>query len=482
MEMSERRANVIGGRARIGGRLLMLAAALVFLASCATTRNARFVEIDDTAQDGSFQAAAEMVDSGREDLYSTGDRLLYYLDSGMLHFYAGNYDESVQRLTEAEFLIEELFTVSVSQATATFILNDTVQDYSGEDFEDIYLNVFKSIAFLDQGASESAFVEARRINNKLNLLEDKYVGLAEQYSRADEAAVEIEPGETRFYNSALGRYLSLMLYRGEGDWDGARIDYQEMQEAFREQSNLYDFPMPFDRSVSQPADQPRLSVLSFTGRAPIKTAETLRVVTAENWVNIEFESEDQRGRLVPQQWASFPFPGVEGGYRFVFRLPRMQLRGSDVDRIRVMVDGRPVGELSLLEDIERIAQDTFSIRQPLIFLKTVTRAIVKGVAAERGKEGIDSAAGESGSALGTILGIAGNIATDVAVEASEQADLRVSRYFPAYAHAAEFELPEGTYNVDVEYYSGNRLLFVDRHDDVQVGERGVNIVASAYPR
>lgn len=474
--------DMTGRHTHTRGRLVILAVVLVAFASCATTRNARFVEIDDTAAQGSFASAAEMVESGRTDLYSEGTRLLYYLDSGMLHFYAEDYDQSIQRFNEAELLIEELFTVSVSQATATFLLNDTVQDYAGEDFEDIYLNVFKAVAFLNQGAYESALVEVRRINNKLNLLEDKYVGLAEQYSRADEAAVDVEPGETRFYNSALGRYLGVVLRRADNDWSGARIDWENMQEAFRQQGNLYDFPLPFDRSISQPADQPRLSVLSFTGRAPIKVAETLRVVTAENWVNIEFESENQRGELVPQEWASFPFPGVEGGYRFVFRLPRMQLRGSEVDRIRVMVDGRPVGELSLLEDIERIAQDTFSVKQPIIFLKTVTRAIVKGIAAERGKEGIDQAASDSGSVLGTILGIAGNIATDVAVEASEQADLRVSRYFPAYAHAAEFELPEGTYNVDVEYYSGNRLVYVDRHDDVIVGERGANIVASAYPR
>ena len=461
-------------------RLIILLGAGVVLGSCATTRNARFVEIDEAAESSNFEVAVQEVESEKEDLYGRRDTLLYYLDAGVLHFYAGNYDKSIARLEEAERLIEELFTVSVTQAAATFVVNDNVQDYAGEDFEDIYLNVFKALSFLEQGDQGGAFVEVRRIDNKLNLLEDKYVGLAESYEQAEESQVSVSPGESRFYKSALARYLSLIMYRAQGDYDAARIDYGEMEEAFQQQGNLYDFPLPFEESVAQRSEQPRLSVLAFTGRAPLKKAETLRIITAANSVFITYESENDRGELIPEGLGRIYWPGVEEGYWFRFQLPRMELRGSEVDRIRVLADGEVLGEMGMLENMERIAQDTFKVKQPLIYVKTVTRAIVKGIVAERGKEGMQRAAASSGSVAGLVAGVVGSVAADVATEVTERADLRVSRYFPAHAYAAEWSLPPGTHDLSIEYYDGDSLIYRDNVGPVTVSAEQANVVTSVY--
>ena len=462
-------------------RATAIVGAVVMLASCMTTRNSRFVEIDDAARQGNFGVAAEQVGENRDELYSPRDQVLYYLDSGMLYFYDRQYQSSVQQFHEAERLIEDYFTQSISQTAATFLLNDNAQNYSGEDFEDIYLNVFKAVAFLQQDDFEGAFVEVRRVNNKLNLLEDKYQGLAAEYSRSEDASVQFTTGESRFYNSALARYLSLIMYRADGDYDGARIDWEELQEAFARQANLYDFPLPLDGSVAQPADKgARLSVLAFTGEAPVKRAETLYVVTFDDRVEIVTASEGSAGTLVPEGYASFYYPGVEGGYRFKFQLPRMELRGSDVQRIRVVADGQPLGELNLLENMEQVALDTFQVREPLIFLKTVTRTIVKGIAAQRGKEQMQEAGANSGSMLGLAAGLIGSVATDVAVDASEQADLRVSRYFPAYAYVGEWVVEPGTRTIEVEYYGSNGLLRVENIGPVDIQPGQLNFVTSFH--
>lgn len=461
-------------------RLLALLAGTVLLSSCMTTRNSRFVEADAAARAGDFATAVTEVEENRDDLYSDRDQVLFYLDSGMLNFYDRRYEASIGRFQEAERLIEEYFTRSVTQVAATFLLNDNAQNYSGEDFEDIYLNVFNAISFLESGNPEGAFVEVRRINNKLNLLEDKYQGLAAQYNQTDDAAVAFEPGESRFYNSALARYLSLVMYRADGDFDGARIDWQEMQEAFARQSNLYGFPMPLDETVIQPVVGARLSVLAFTGEAPVKRAETLYILTFNDRVTVIYANEDEQGGLIPEGYASFYYPGVEEGYRFKFQLPRMVTRGSDVQRIRVVVDGQPIGELSMLESIEQVALDTFQIREPIIFLKTVTRTIIKGIAAERGKEGLQDAALNSGSTLGLVAGLIGSVATDVAVDASEQADVRVSRYFPAYAHVGEWVVEPGTREIEIEYYGSGGLLRVEEIGPVDVQAGGLNFVTSFH--
>jgi hypothetical protein len=290
----------------------------------------------------------------------------------------------------------------------------------------------------------------------------------------------LSPGESRFYNSALARYLSLVMYRADGDYDGARIDWQEMQEAFARQTNLYGFPIPLDETVIEPVDGARLSVLAFTGEAPIKRAETLYVVTFDDRVDIIYANEDEQGGLIPEGYAAFYYPAVEGGYRFKFQLPRMITRGSDVQRIRVVVDGRPIGELGMLESIEQVALDTFQVREPIIFLKTVTRTIIKGIAGERGKEGLQEAALNSGSTLGLVAGLIGSVATDVAVDASEQADLRVSRYFPAYAHVGEWVVEPGTRDIAIEYYGSGGLLRVEQVGPVDLQAGGLNFVTSFH--
>lgn len=461
--------------------VLVLAAAL---AGCASTRNTLFVEADDAARDGDFLGAAQLIERNQDRMYTNRDGVLYYLDTGMLLHFAGEHQESTLRLEEAERLIEEYFTRSISQAAATFLINDTMRNYAGEDFEDIYLNVFKALNFLEEGQTESAMVEARRINIKLNLLEDRHRSLAAGYSGASEAAVgpAMEPAENRFFNSALARYLSLVLHRAEGNMDGVRIDWQFVQDAFQQQANLYDFPNPLDESTARRPTDSRVSVLAFTGRSPVKLAQTLWILTGQNTVTIIYAEEDERLGRIPQGLASFHFPGVEPGLRFKFELPRLHPRGSEITRIRVLADGRALGEPKMLENMEEIALDTYRVREPIIFVKTVTRTLVKSLAGYRAGQAMRQLGRETGSPIGLVAGILGSVATEIALDASEQADLRVSRYFPAYAYVGEWDLPPGEYEIDVEYYRGDRVVHVDRLGNVRVSPDSPNVLSSYVAR
>ncbi len=460
-----------------------LALAVLIASGCMTTRNEAFLEIDEAARQGRYgDAADQLAGEGRSSFYSDKDKVVYYLDVGMLQHHAGNYNESIRNLNEAERLMEEYFTRSISQAAGSLLLNDSVMDYAGEDYEDIYLNVFKALGFLAIDDFDGAFVEIRRINNKLNLLEDKYQGLAEQYNRSDDAAIAIAPGESRFYNSALARYLSLLMYRADGDYDSARIDYQEMQEAFARQQNIYDFPLPIDESVLERPDDAYLNVIAFAGRSPVKRASTLYVITGDDQVTIITDDENASGQLIPESYTSFYFPGIEGGYRFKFQLPHMELQGTEVTRIRVVVDGTPKGDLAMMEDMQQVALDTFQVRYPIVFLKTVTRTIVKGVLAEKGKQQMEDAAANSGSALGLAAGLLGSIATDIAVDASEQADLRLSRFFPAFAYTGEWDIAPGDHRIEIEYFGRSGLVFTDDLGTVSVDGRGLNLFTSFLNR
>ncbi|MFO7850592.1 MAG: hypothetical protein R6V67_11585 [Spirochaetia bacterium] len=458
----------------------LLLSALLF--GC-TTYHHPFVEVDEQARNGNFGAAAKKLSGeDKDDFYSDKDKVLYYLDLGMLYHYDRQWQKSSEHFEEAEILIEEYFTKSISQAASSLLLNDTAMDYAGEDYEDIYLNVFKAINYIREDEFDGAFVEIRRVNNKLNLLEDKYKELAEEYSSSDEAEIDIETGESRFYNSALARYLSMLIYRADGNYDSARIDYQGMQEAFARQSNIYDFPLPLDEEVLEKPEGAKLSILAFTGESPIKRATTFRIVTYDNRLEISTGGETDMGEMELTSYNNIPWPGMEGGYRFKFQVPRMESRGSEVKRIRVLLDGTPLGEVKKLESIQKVANETFSVKLPLIYLKSISRTVIKGLVAQKGKEKMRDAGSSSGSALGIAAGIIGSIATDVAVEASERADLRMARYFPAFAHVGEWDVPEGSHRVQVEFYGRNGLLVKRDLGNVDISEGEANLLTAYYPK
>ncbi len=104
--------------------------------------------------------------------------MLYYLDLGMLHHYAGNYAKSNEFLQKAEYAIEELFTASVSKIATSLLLNDNALDYSGEDYEDIYLNIFKALNFIALGKETLLLWRLTTRPQTEYAAKDKYVNLA----------------------------------------------------------------------------------------------------------------------------------------------------------------------------------------------------------------------------------------------------------------------------------------------------------------
>ena len=64
----------------------------------------------------------------------------------------------------------------------------------------------------------------------------------------------------------------------------------------------------------------------------------------------------------------------------------MKSQTSAVQQIKVFIDGEEVAELALLEDMGRVADFTFQTKKNIIYFKTITRTVVKGIAAHKAKE------------------------------------------------------------------------------------------------
>jgi len=458
---------------------LLCAAPALFLLSCVTTtRNNLFVKADEAVAAQNYKAAAAELDGPRSSTYYRDkDQVLRYLDTGMLYQLAGSSQESVQRFEEAERLIEDNYTKSVTNAVTSFIVNDYQLDYFGEPYEDVYLNVFKAIDYIRMNRFDDSFVEIRRVDEKLNLLEDKYGKLASSMNGSSDAKGVVKAGKTKFHNSALAQYIGLLLYRADNRPSDAAINGDKIRQAFASQSGLFDFPCPNVDPLLQPTDKARLDVIGFSGRSPEKKASTLRIITEKDLLLIEAEKENDKGVMVPTTLAPIPFP-VGGEYRFKAMLPDMYKRPSKVAKIVVLVDGFAVGQLALIEKMDSIALETFELHRTPLYFKTVIRAVTKGIVTAKLKEKANSEAAKQGGLL-SVLSFAGGVAADLAVDASEQADLRCDRYFPGQARVGEFLIEPGQHDVEVDYYAaGGGLLYRENFPRKNYAKDGLNVLAS----
>lgn len=448
---------------RSGGiRILVLAllgATAVFSCASLKTQQKQYAASIPLVRKGDYEQASLIIQEAKESIYREKDRVLYYLDLGMLYHWSGEYELSNELLTQAENAIEELYTLSLSRAFASGLINDNLLDYSGEDYEDIYLNVFKALNYVGLEDKEAALVEIRKVQIKLSLLEDKYKKSVEAYNDSEETkGSKIELRESELHNDALARYIGLLLYRAQGFSDDARIEREHIDEAWNTQSQLYDFPKPALPIIELPDDGKAIvNFLSFSGLSPTKLANTLRVQTGKDivFLTMSGQSEDYVTKLV-----GFNFlivPGIKEGINFKVQFPQLVNRSSIVDRIVIKLDGVEYGEFELLESMEKLSEEAFKLKQSLTVAKTVIRAALKTVTKEMSKEMVKRELSKK-SAEALIAGIFTNLLIDIAVAASENADLRISQFFPASAHVAEITLTPGSYHIVIEYWSSNRLL------------------------
>jgi uncharacterized protein len=441
--------------------LVVLGLGMLLLCGCASmqTSTKQYIDVDKKLAIHDYAGAVASLEASKEECYGKKDRVLYYLDLGMLYHLKGDYVKSNELLTNAEDAIDELYTNSISKAALSGILNDNSLDYSGADYEDVYLNAIKAVNYLQLNDPTNAFVEVRRINNKLSVLEERYNKLVEQYNTSDSTKIKMEPVACRFNNSALGRYLSMLMYRAEGKLDDARLDENNIKEAWNSQAQLYNFPMPnLDNYFLEDTSNVKVDFLCFVGKAPRLFSHTLTIHTFKDAVAV-YTSDGKNEK----QLNLFSWPLVKDGYHFKFDLPYMEKQKTCITKVAVEVNGVQQIELVSIESLENAAADTYKRKETMTYIKSVIRAVTKGILNEKANEKLDKTTG------GGLMGSLTRLATGAVVDASENADLRLARYFPACALTGEIKLAPGTYSIRVLYYDSNGQII----NTVDYGQQGI---------
>ena len=132
------------------------------------------------------------------------DRILFLMERGSLYQSLEQYDESARDFDEANALLAQMDTLSVSRGATSMVINDNVLQFYGYPFERTYLHVMASLNYMVRGDWQGAGVEGRRIINSLT-----------PEVRGD------------FPEDAFSRYLAGLCMELVDDPSNARVEYRK---------------------------------------------------------------------------------------------------------------------------------------------------------------------------------------------------------------------------------------------------------------
>jgi hypothetical protein len=438
------------------------------LAGCSSTTN-RYALVEESLQAGDMKRADLIVEQAERD-YGTTSRLLYRMDRGMTLHLAGRYQESTTILEQAEADVEELYTRRVRAETKAFLINDALLPYEGEPYEQVMINVLKALNYAQVGSLHEALVEARRIDQRLNVLSD-------------------QAGDKDAYrDDAFARYLTGILYEATGDLNNAFIAYRKAYESYRQarpwarvtvppmlrtdllrvtealsltqehQEYREAFAEVSWQPVSQQQQLAHLVVISYNGRAPRKedqfidlpiSLEALRLVLLTKGA-IGNSSQDSRA-------AESLLYGLSGRVVRV-ALPRLVPQKSQVAYAQVSLIGAGesfTGRTELMQDFSALAAKSLNDRYLPLAVKAVARAAVKYALAEGAGRGAQAAAGRDAGPLVGIL--VGALAHALAV-GTEESDKRSWRTLPDEIQIARLWVPPGSYELQINPFGRGGAL------------------------
>jgi hypothetical protein len=178
---------------------------------------------------------ADHVLEGCKDM-SERNRLLCYMEKGLILHYLEEYEKSTQTLLKASQFILKEDQISISDQSSAIMINDMAATYKGEYCERLWIHTFLMMNFLLQYKYDSALVEAKQALE----VYDKYPGSLE--------------------NDYFTRALIALCFENMNLPDDARIEYERLTESVAR-----------DYFVPEPITPGRGELVLFIGQGRVPT-------------------------------------------------------------------------------------------------------------------------------------------------------------------------------------------------------------------
>jgi len=396
---------------------------------------------------GEIEEANKTLDKNKK-ASKNNNRLLYYFQKGVVLQMMGNYKESNNFFEEA-YVFTEDYRKSYTKDAASVLTNSMTKPYTGEDHEIVLMHYFKALNYLRMNQVDESLVECRRINNKLNLLNDRY-----------------EKKKNRYKRDAFALNLMGIAYETAGDVNNAFIAYKNAVEVYEVDYNTNfgtNIPTQLKKDVLRTAFlngfNEELALLESKFAMKYKPRDKEGGELVFFWHNgmgpVKGESSINF-LIVKGQGGLVTFVNEEFGLSFAFTLPAGGQGGGglgDLKFIRVafpkylerrpyfrtgeLIAGADAYPLELAENINEIAFKTLEDRM----LRELSNSLMRLAL----KQAVEQQARKQNENLGALLSVVNAV--------TEKADTRNWQTLPYSISYARIPLKEGTNNLKLNTYS-----------------------------
>lgn len=406
----------------------------VVAAGCGIKPQDNYDQMRTMLASGRYDAASDYIKGKKDSFYGETNVVLFYMDYLATLHHAKRFKESNAQVEAAARKIEDLYTTSISKQAAAILTSDNVIPYEGEDFEKALIHVYGALNYAFNGQRDDALVEARRVEQKLQVLNDqrKKEGRQNQYSE-----------------DAFIRWLSGCFYETDGDDQAANdalISYRKALDAY-EKSYTPKYATPVPRLVL--SDMLRVAEkLGFSDDAArIK----------KSYPNTQYDKEARgKGSVVFLHFNGESPYKVDKSWEAItpdakvvrVAYPEYHSKTKRIVGAELKVGGVTV-RTELFEDINAIAVSNLEDHMGRIKAKMIARALAKYAAAKIAEESTKAATKDE--TAGFLVGLAASIAG----AATEQADKRSWLMLPSSIDVAKVAVPPGEHPVTVSYFSSS---------------------------
>jgi len=354
--------------------------------------------------------------------HSDSDLFLYYSDRAILLRMLGKFRESNKNIEQAKAIIEKYSAISISEQTSSFIINDSTQTYIGTPVEQIMLNIYAALNYLEMSERDSARVEVLQADIRLRtLMQDD-----------PDSPLSVDP---------FARYLAGVIYEDLGEWSDAMIAYRKAYEAYQRHSTLYEINIPqqLKRSLIKMADKVGLD----NERQKYESEFNLQLsqFQQQNQNNAELIFTFQNGLAPIKRESSVTVMEPSTGQLIRVSLPRYEKRDPTVNKVRLIIKNKNefVTLTEKVEDISSLEIASLDAQMGAITARALARAVAK--------HEISKQAGRRNDLAGLITNIAGLV--------TERADTRSWLTLPTEIQTARLRAPADTYSVNIELLDKN---------------------------
>jgi hypothetical protein len=357
---------------------------------------------------GNFTSASEYVNKKAESHSGTGDQVMWALEAGTIDFDAGNYEQSLKHLEQAEQLIKDFdrrAEISFRDAGAeagSALTNLNALPYRGFCYDRILLNSYKALAYFALNKPSAAMVELRRMRYTQQEVYREF----EQQIEQQRKEIELQQAENRKKSAEAGQQQN-----GEVSFDAIRRSKQveavikdlevRSENAYGAMMNpfatymsalgfLYqgnygeavvDFRNLYRMNKNNPlTNRDYVSVATRLGgeRLPEELAQVkpLDYPLDRNIVFVIFANGRGPALIQEKFWLILPWVGYTG-----LAFPRYEYYKAFFQKLEICGGGgsKPVDTL-LLADMNKIASQEYKQRLPVMITRIVISYLTKEVA------------------------------------------------------------------------------------------------------